>query len=150
MNLAPFAFLADPDLIQALNKHSIEISCGADQVLFRQGDAPVGLYILHKGEVTLSHTAPTTWEVNTIQVLPGSVLGLPGLVGNRPYTLTAIARADARLSFITRSHFDIILQHDSLLAIKVTQVLAAEVHTARQGVLEFHPAANGSSLTPPD
>jgi len=150
MNLDPFAFLADPDLIQALNKHSIEISCGADQVLFRQGDAPVGLYILHKVEVTLSHTAPTTWEVNTIQVLPGSVLGLPGLVGNRPYTLTAIARADARLSFITRSHFDIILQHDSLLAIKVTQVLAAEVHTARQGVLEFHPAANGSSLTPPD
>ena len=108
MNLDPFAFLADPDLIQALNKHSIEISCGADQVLFRQGDAPVGLYILHKGEVTLSHTAPTTWEVNTIQVLPGSVLGLPGLVGNRPYTLTAIARADARLSFTIHTHAEVV------------------------------------------
>jgi CRP-like cAMP-binding protein len=81
---------------------------------------------------------------------PASVLGLPGLVGNRPYTLTAIARAGAQLSFITRSHFDTILQHDSLLAIKVTQVLAAEVRAARQGVVEFRPAANGSSLTPAD
>jgi len=91
MNLDPSAFLADPELIQALDRHSIEVSCGADQVLFRQGDAPVGLYILHKGEVSLTHTSPKTWEFASIQVLPGSVLGLPGLVGNRPYTLTAIS-----------------------------------------------------------
>jgi len=150
MNLEPSAFIADPELIQALDKHSIEISCGAEQVLFRQGDAPVGLYILHKGEVFLSHTAPGTFEFSSIQVLPGSMLGLPGLVSNWPYTLTAIANAGAQLSFITRAHFDAILQHDSLLAIKVTQVLAAEVRAARQGVVEFRPAANGSSLTPAD
>jgi CRP-like cAMP-binding protein len=143
MNLDPSAFLADPELILALDRHSIEITCGSEQVLFRQGDAPVGLYILHKGHVFLSHTTPGTFEFSSIQVLPGSMLGLPGLVGNRPYTLTAIAEAGAQLSFIARAQFDTILQRDSLLAIKVTQVLAAEVRTARQTVVELPPASHG-------
>jgi len=137
MNLDPSAFLGDPELIRALDRHSIEISCGGDHVLFRQGDAPVGLYILHKGEVTLTLVSRTTSQVDSIQVLPGSVLGLPGLVGNRPYSLTATAIAGAQLSFITRSHFEVLMKSDSRLAIKVTQVLAAEVRAARQVVVEF-------------
>ena len=54
MKLDPSAFLADPQLILALASKATEISCGTDQVLFRQGDAPAGLYILNKGAVTLT------------------------------------------------------------------------------------------------
>ena len=82
MKLDPSAFVADPQLIQALDKRAIEISCGADDVLFHQGDAPAGLYILHKGEVALTMDSPAGKAVLTAQAAAGSLLGLPGLIGN--------------------------------------------------------------------
>ena len=58
MKLDSSAFLADPELIDALEKRSTAISCGGDRVLFRQGDIPQGLYILDLGELTLTMTSP--------------------------------------------------------------------------------------------
>ena len=102
MKLDPSAFVADLDLIQALEKQSTEIICNGDRTLFKQGDLPVGLFILNQGETTLTMTSPRGDQVMQIQAEAGSLLGLPGLIGNEPYTLTAIARAGARLSFVSR------------------------------------------------
>ncbi len=57
MILDPSAFVADSELIQALEEQSTPISCDEDRVLFHQGDAPVGLFILKSGPVTLSMTS---------------------------------------------------------------------------------------------
>ena len=54
MQLDPTAFLADPELIRALNEHATPIVCDTDRILFHQDDPAVGLYILHEGKVTLS------------------------------------------------------------------------------------------------
>ncbi len=137
MKLDPSAFVADPDLIQALEKHSITISCGVDHVLFSQGDPPVGLYILNKGEVTLTMTSPGGVAVHACQVAPGSLLGLPGLVADMPYTLTATAHNGAQLSFLTRDNFNSLMQHDPPLSLKVLQVLAAEVRSARNAIRDL-------------
>jgi CRP-like cAMP-binding protein len=64
------------------------------------------------------------------------VLGLPGLIGNEPYTLTATARSGAKLGFITRDDFTALMQSDPLMSLKVLQVLAAEVRSARQAILQ--------------
>jgi CRP-like cAMP-binding protein len=135
MKLDPSAFLADSELIQALEKQSSSILCGCDRILFRQGDIPAGLYILSKGEVTLSMSTPDGHELMSIKATPGSLLGLPGLVGNEPYTLAAIARKDAELRFVSRDEFTNLMQTSPLLSLKVLQVLAAEVRSARQAIL---------------
>ena len=57
MQLDPSAFLADPELIRALNEHATPIVCDTDRILFQQDDPAVGLYILHEGEATLSMTS---------------------------------------------------------------------------------------------
>ena len=137
MKLDPSAFVADPDLIRALENQSTPISCGVDRVLFRQGEAPQGLYVLDKGIATLTMNSPSGEEVMCIDAPPGSLLGLPGLIGNEPYTLTATARKDARLCFISREEFANLMQSNPLLSLKVLQVLAAEVRTARQAILEL-------------
>ena len=98
MKLDPSAFVADPELIQALKKRSTAISCDADRVLFNQGDHPKGLYILDQGETTITMASPAGQQLISIQAHAGSLLGLPGLIGNEPYTLTAIARSGARMS----------------------------------------------------
>ena len=134
MKLDPSAFVADSELIHALEEKSTAIACGEDRVLFKQGDHPKGLYILDQGEITLTMTTPEGQQIMEIQAHAGSLLGLPGLIGAGPYTLSAIARDGARLSFVPRDEFTQLMQADPRLSFKILQVLAAELRSARQAL----------------
>jgi len=136
MELDPSAFLADHQLIQALGKQAAPISCDHDLVLFRQGDAPLGLYILLNGKATLTMDSPTGDPILSVQAAANSLLGLPGLIGNQPYTLTAVAHPGAQLRFVSRDEFTALMESQPLLSLKVLQVLAAELLTARHALLQ--------------
>jgi CRP-like cAMP-binding protein len=136
LKLDPSAFLANPELIDALKKRSTAIACNGEQVLFHQGEPPAGVYILHQGEVTLTMESAQGKPILSSQAGAGSLLGLPGLVGNEPYTLTAVARKGAEVSFVSRDQFTALMQSDPLLSLKILQVLAAEVRSARNAILE--------------
>jgi CRP-like cAMP-binding protein len=69
-----------------------------------------------------------------IQARAGSLLGLPALIGNGPYTLSAIARNGVRLSFIPRDEFTSLMQAEPQLSLKILQVLAAELRSARHAL----------------
>ena len=134
MKLDSSAFVADPELIKALEKTSTAISCTEDRILFSQGDHPQGLYIVDEGEITLTMDSPEGEKVMQIQAFPGSLLGLPGLIGDGPYTLSAIARDGARLSFVPRDEFTGLMQANPRLSLKILQVLAAELRSARHAL----------------
>ena len=136
MRLDPSAFAADPELVQGLQKHATSVSCDEDIVLFNQGDPPVGLYILSDGVATVTMAAPAGNTIMSVQVEASSLLGLPGLIGNEPYTLTAIAHKGARFSFINRDDFIALMRTDLQLSLKILQVLAAEVRTARRALVD--------------
>ena len=131
MNLDTNAFIAAPDLIEALEMRSTPICCDTDRILFAQGDLPQGLYILDKGDTTLTMTTPDGEPIVSVEAHAGSLLGLPGLIGNEPYSLGATARSGAQLSYIPRAEFTSLMQTEPLLALKILQVLAAEVRSAR-------------------
>ena len=97
------AFVADPELLQALKSHATPVpNSGGPLVLFRQGDPATGLYILVSGEATLSMNGENGQSLMSIQATAGSLLGLPGLIGNQPYSLTAIGNIGAQVSIIAR------------------------------------------------
>jgi len=135
VNLDPSAFVADPDLILDLEKQSSPIFCDEDRSLFRIGDDSTGLYILKSGAVTLTLSSATGKVLASIQAAAGSLLGLPALVGDQPYTLTAIAHPGARLSYLTRDNFNDLVRNDALLFQRVLEVLAAEIRAARSAIL---------------
>jgi len=128
------AFVADPDLIRALQERSTPVTCESDRLLFHQDDPAVGVYIVNAGAVTLTMNANDGRSIFSIDVTSGSLLGLPALVSDRPYSLAAIARIGAQVSFVSRSDFFAIMQAQPLLSLKMLQVLAAEVRTARQAL----------------
>jgi CRP-like cAMP-binding protein len=150
MNLDPSAFVADQTLIQGIEDRSTLVACSEERVLFCQGEDPVGLFILKSGAVTLTMTSPLGQELVSIAAAPGSLLGLPGLVGDQPYTLTAKAAAGAQLGFITREAFNSLMRTKPSLAFKVLQILAAEVRSARGALREefAHPPRPQRRLTP--
>ena len=136
MKLDSSAFIADRELIEALEKRSAPIVCEADRLLFGQGEAPTGLFILRAGVATLSMNSPAGEEVMCAPVSAGSLLGLPGLIGNKPYTLTAKALKGAELGFVTRDDFAQMMLTEPSMSLRVLRVLAAEVRTARSAIYE--------------
>jgi CRP-like cAMP-binding protein len=132
MQLDPSAFVADSDLIEVLGNRAEPVSCQQDRVLFHQGDAPSGLYLLYKGGATITMASDTGSSLVASKAGSGSILGLPGLLGNSPYTLTVTALAGAHVGFVSRDRFTELLQSDPSLLLKILRVLAAEVRTARQ------------------
>ncbi len=150
MNLDPSSFIADPELLQGLEGQSTPIPCSEDRILFRQGEAPTGLCILKSGEVTLTMTSAAGKEIASAKATAGSLLGLPGLIANQPYTLTAVAHAGAQVSFLTHESFTVLMRTDPLMAFKILQVLAAEVRSARSIILDqgAPPVRRRRRLTP--
>jgi CRP-like cAMP-binding protein len=136
VKLDPSAFVADQELLDALVRHSQKIVCAEDRLLFSQGDAPTGLYILQAGAATLTMTSLTGEQLMNTPVTSGALLGLPGLIGNQPYSLTAVASKGAELSFVATDDFSRLMLSNPGLSLKVLCVLAAEVRTARQAISE--------------
>ena len=130
------SFAADCKLIQALVNRSQPVICSEDHVLFRQGEAPTGLYVLQSGQATLMRETTSGRAIIWLHAAPGSLLGLPGIVANEPYTLTAMARKGSEVRFVTRSDFEDLLQAEPSLNFGVLQVLAAEVRSARLAFAE--------------
>jgi CRP-like cAMP-binding protein len=134
MEFDPKAFIADPELFSALERQCAQLNCAAEQTLFQQGDPPAGVYILQDGEATLSLEGPDGHTILSIRVHPGSLLGLPAIVGGQPYSLTSVAQPGARVGFVSREDFTQLIQANPQLSFKMLQVLAAEVRTARSAL----------------
>ena len=137
LNIDSSSFIAEKELIEALEKRSSTLVCQEERQLFRQGSDPTGLFILRKGKATLSMESPTGGTLMSIMLFPGSLLGLPALIGNEPYTLTATAEQGAEFGFVTREDFNSLMLTDPTLAVRILRVLAAEVRTARHAISEF-------------
>ena len=125
------SFCADQTLIEALRDRSRQVSCGEGRILFSQGDAPVGLYLVEHGEAALVMTSALGQVVMCFHAGAGSVLGLPAVLGDQPYSLTAMADKGSEVRFVDRSDFEELMRAEPNLYPCVLQVLSAEVRSAR-------------------
>jgi CRP/FNR family cyclic AMP-dependent transcriptional regulator len=136
LQLDPSAFLADSELLRALEQHATALVCEEDRVLFRQGDPPDGVYLLLDGTAAVTMDSGHGTTVFTCQAKPGSLLGLPALVGKQSYSLSATARPGAKVKYVAKDEFDTLMQSELALMVKVLQVLAAEVRSARMAITQ--------------
>jgi CRP-like cAMP-binding protein len=127
----PNSFIADPKLFQSLEQRSVSMPCSKGQILFKQGEVPIGLYLLKTGKASLIVKTDKGKEVVHLTVGAGSILGLPAIVGNEPYTLSATACHGSEVSFVSRKDFEELMQEEPCLFPKVLEILAAEVRSAR-------------------
>ena len=134
VQLDPAAFVADPLLIRALDARCTPVPCVSERPLFRQGEPAVGIFILHKGTVTLSSMSQDGHSLLAAQARPGSILGLPGAISNEPYSLSATAAAGAEVCFVSREDLTALMHANPAMSIKMLQVLAAEVRSARKAL----------------
>jgi CRP-like cAMP-binding protein len=126
---------SDPEVIRSLQMHGTSVYCHRDRVLFEEGDTPSGVYILNRGEATLSANFSVSGVVVSIVKTSKAMLGLPGAMYAKPHAMGAVAHSGAHLSFVTQHDFTALIQSDAALYLKVLQMFAAEVEFARREVL---------------
>jgi CRP-like cAMP-binding protein len=131
MNFDASAFVGDEQLILALKGRSRPVDCSEDRLLFCQGDEPVGLYILHSGTATLTMRSSDGDAALNMTAEPNSLFGLPAVVSSSAYSLSAMAKSGAEVSFVPRDEFSKMMLTEPGVAVLILKVLAAEVRTAR-------------------
>jgi hypothetical protein len=131
------AFVANAKLIEALERRSQPVTGGIDCILFRQGETPRGVFILRSGEATLTMKSSGGDTLLQLRATAGSLLGLPGVIGGEPYTLTASVRGGSVVSFVSRKDFEALIREEPALSLGVCEVLAAEVRSARQALSDL-------------
>ena len=116
------------------------LDCSEDHRLFNQGDDPSGLFALHSGDATMVLESHSGVQVARIPMPPASILGLPALVSDKPYSMGAVAKKGATVGFVTREDFSILMLSEPALAMMILRVLAAEVSSSREALSEWRTA----------
>jgi CRP-like cAMP-binding protein len=128
-------FAADGRFFQALVKRSKEYPYGDFHTLFKQGEFPKGLHIIRDGEASLIMLSPSERIIVSFRAGPGSVLGLPAVVGLVPYTLSAVVRRGSTVGFIELEVFNDLLREEPSLYPSVLSLLGSEVRAARSALV---------------
>ena len=127
------AFVGDRDLLKTLEERAKPVIFCRDLVLFRQGDPSRGVFIVKEGFAALTMTSGTRIVMQAVAGR-GSILGLPAVIGNSPYSHTADVMVDSRVEFITKDDLLDLMRTTPLLSLKLLQILSEEVRAARRAL----------------
>jgi CRP-like cAMP-binding protein len=130
--LAPKARNGYPSLWTALEEISSRMAVAKGKLLFRQGEAGRGVFLLRKGKVKLSLHAPSRKEPPYRIAGPGNILGLPATLSHAPYSLTAKNLADCELGFAPAEEVIDLLSKRSDLCFQAVEIMAHEVRKLRR------------------
>src|SRR5579864_9851565 len=99
-------------------------------VLFVEGQAPRGVYVICSGRVKLSTTSREGKTLILRIAQAGEVLGLHATVSGKPYELTGETLQPCQLDFIRRDDFLRFLQHQSDACLNAAQHLSQNCQDA--------------------
>jgi CRP/FNR family transcriptional regulator, cyclic AMP receptor protein len=99
-------------------------------VLFVEGQAPRGVYLICSGRIKLSTTSRDGKTLILRIAEQGEVLGLHATVSGKPYELTAETLQPCQLDFIRREDFLRFLQHHADACLHAAQHLSKNCQSA--------------------
>lgn len=95
----------DPETLAAFDAITFANVYPNDALLYAEGEAPAGLFILCYGSAKLSISSGTGKTLITRMVQPGETLGLSSVLSGNPYKSTAETVSSSQLKFVKREDF---------------------------------------------
>jgi CRP/FNR family cyclic AMP-dependent transcriptional regulator len=99
-------------------------------VLFVEGQAPRGIFLLCKGRVKMSICSSDGKTLILKIAEPGEVLGLSATVAGKPYELTAETLDPCQVNFVKREDFLRYLKEHNEVCLRVAEQLSDKYNTA--------------------
>lgn len=121
-------------VLEALNQVSHKSTLPAGAILFVEGQASRGMFIVCSGKVHLSTTSREGKILILKTALAGEALGLSAAVSGMPYEATAVAATPCQVSFVERKHFMELIEVHSELGMHTSQCLSREYRSAYRDI----------------
>ncbi len=122
----------DGSLWAELERIASQLTVEKGKALFQQGDAGRGVFLIRKGEVTLSIDSPSGGKLRYGKIGPGGILGLTAAISGAPYSLTAKCVGDCELSFIEAKQVVELLARGGDFGLQALEIMAEEVRQLRK------------------
>jgi len=119
-----------PHTVQALEAIKYTTAYPKGAVLFVEGQAPRGVFILCRGRVKLSICSSDGKTLILKIAEAGEVLGLSASVSGKPYELTAETLDPCQVNFVKREDFLRFLRENNDVCLRVAEQLSEKYNTA--------------------
>lgn len=116
----------DPATLKAFDSITFANLYPEDAVLYAEGEAPVGLYVLCYGSVKLSISSGTGKTLITRMVQAGEPLGLSSVLSGKPYRSTATTATPSQVKFVKRDDFNRFLAEHRDVSFNIARQLIEE------------------------
>lgn len=123
-----------PSASQSLNDVSHQSNLPTGAILFVQGQAPRGMFILCSGKVNLSTTSREGKILILKTAAPGDALGLSATILGMGYELTAETATSCELTFVERKHVAELMQTDTDFALCAAQSVSRDYQLAYRDI----------------
>ena len=120
----PFFAVLPPQELEALAAHCVVRHLARDEILFAEGDASQGLYVVQDGAVKLFKMADTGREQVLVIERAGSTVGELPLFDGGAFPASATAIEDSTLLFLPKREFLDLCRYNSEVAFAVIRTLA--------------------------
>jgi CRP-like cAMP-binding protein len=116
LDRAPLLALLDAELRQRVRKRFSRRKIASGKPLYRQGEAPEGLFLIESGRFRVFVSERAAHE-RVLQFLgPGEIIGEAAFMAETPYVTNAVAIEDATVLRLSRADFEALLgKHDPTL-----------------------------------
>jgi CRP/FNR family transcriptional regulator len=115
-----------PVVANALEQEAITTTYPTGAVLFAEGQAPRGVFIVRRGRVKLSICGSDGRTLILRMVEPGCPLGVASVVSGRPYEATAETQEPSEISFLRQCDLVRLMRAHGELALWVTQHISTD------------------------
>ena len=122
------------DVLQALNQISQRSTLPAGAILFVEGQAPRGIFVLCAGKVNLS-TASREGKMLMLKTAEaGQALGLSATIAGMGYEATAETATPCHLAFVERKAFLEFMESNNEVGLRTAQCLSRDFRSAHRDI----------------
>ncbi len=118
------------DALEAFDGIKSAQTCPKGTVLFREGQAARGIFLLCQGRVRLSVCSESGRRMSLRVATSGEVLGLSAAVAGGHYEVTAEALEELQVGVVRRKDLLEFLHHHPAVCMQVVNLLSEDLHEA--------------------
>jgi CRP/FNR family cyclic AMP-dependent transcriptional regulator len=123
-----------PTVLQAFNELTQKSVLPAGAILFVEGQAPRGMFILCSGRVNLSTTSREGKSLILRTAEPGEALGLSATISGLGYEVTAETSTPSLVSFIERKHYLELMETHGEVGMHTALCLSRDCRSAHRDI----------------
>ena len=117
------------------------------EIIFMEGNSPLGLYCINKGKIKVSKTGNEGREQIVRLAKAGDILGYRALISGGAYSATATALEDSTVCFIKRQIFFDMLKVNHGFSSTLMKQLSEDLKKAEHKIMEFVQKPTGERIS---